>query len=98
MRSLLAGIRRIKGSYNSENIAKAVIFILKEMINIERLGFFISDNATPNNTIIQAILTHLYPDLKDPDSRRVRCLRYIINFAAKAFLFGINADAFKKKS
>jgi hypothetical protein len=34
-------------------------------------------------------------DIKDPNSRRVRCLGYIINLAAKAFLFGKNADAFK---
>ena len=36
--------------------------------------------------------------MKDPDSRRVRYLGHIINLAAKAFLFGKEADAFKEES
>jgi hypothetical protein len=87
MRSLLADKRRIKGSYNGDNIAKAIIFIFKEMINMKRLGFFISDNASFNNTAIRAILAYLRFNLKDPDFKRVKCLRHIINLTAKAFLF-----------
>jgi hypothetical protein len=34
-------------------------------------------------------------NIKDLDSRRVRCLGYIVNLAAKAFLFGEDPDAFK---
>jgi hypothetical protein len=97
VRSLLAGVRRVKGSHSGENIAEAIIFIFKEMISIERLGFFISDNVSPNNTAIRAILAYLRPNLKDPDSRRVRCLGHIINLAAKAFLFKKDADAFKEE-
>jgi hypothetical protein len=87
VRSLLADIRRVKGSHSDENIAKAIIPILKKMISIERLGFFISDNASPNNTVIRAILAYLRSNLKDSDSKRIRCLGHIINLAAKAFLF-----------
>jgi hypothetical protein len=68
------------------------------MISTERLGFFIGDNVTTNNTAIRAILAYLYSDLKDPDSRRVRCLNHIINLAAKAFLFEKNAKAFEEES
>ena len=98
VRSLLAGMRRIKGAYSGENIAEAIIPIIEEMISKERLGFFIGDNATTNNTAIRAILAHLLPELKNPDSRRIRCLSYIINLAAKAFLFGKDADAFEEES
>jgi hypothetical protein len=98
VRSLLAGIKRIKGSYISENITKVVIPIIEAIISSNQLGFFIGDNTASNNTIIRAILAHLCPDLKNSNSRRVRYLGYIINLAAKAFLFKKDADAFKEES
>jgi hypothetical protein len=33
--------------------------------------------------------------IKNPDSRRVRCLGHIINLAAQAFLFGKDQDSFE---
>jgi hypothetical protein len=50
-------MKRIKGAHTSENITETVIFIIKEIINSKRLGFFIKDNATINNTAIRVILT-----------------------------------------
>jgi hypothetical protein len=94
VRSLLVGMKRIKELYINENIIKVVISIIKTIISSNQLGFFIGDNIISNNTAIRAILVYLRLDLKDLDSRRVRCLSYIINLAAKAFLFGKDADAF----
>jgi hypothetical protein len=65
---------------------------------VDRLGFFIGDNTSVNDTAIRVILGQLRPDIKEPDSRRVRCLGHIINLAAKAFLFGKDADAFEEES
>jgi hypothetical protein len=42
-------------------------------------------------------LTHLLLKLENPDFRRIKCLEYIINFAAKVFLFKTGVDAFKKE-
>jgi hypothetical protein len=98
VRSLLAGIKRIEGAHTSENITKTVISIIKAIISIKRLRFFIRNNISTNDIIIRAILTSLRPDIKDPDSRRIRCLRYIINLAVKAFLFGKDAEAFEEES
>jgi hypothetical protein len=94
-RSYLVGMRRIRGTYTGENIAEAVMPVLLEMGILLKLGYFIADNDSRNDICIRAILRKHRPDIKDPDSRRVRCLGYIINLAAKAFLFGKNADAFK---
>jgi len=58
---------------------------------IPKLGYFIADNDGRNDTCIRAILKKHRLDIKDPNSRRVRCLGHIINLAAKAFLFGKNA-------
>ena len=96
--NLLAGMRQIKGSHSGKNIVEAVIPIIQAMSVIDRLGFFIGDNASTNDTAIRAILNQLRPDIEESDSRRVRCFGHIINLAAKAFLFGKDADAFEEES
>jgi hypothetical protein len=90
---LLIGLRRIKGSHSGENIAEAILPVLKLFQLGSNIGFFIADNAGPNDTAIRAILRDLNPDIKDPDSRRVRCFAHIINLVAKAFLFGKDVES-----
>jgi hypothetical protein len=94
-RSYLIGIRRINKAYINENIAKAVTPVLIKMGILLKLGYFIADNDGRNDICIRAILRKYRLNIKDPDSRRVRCLKHIINLAAKAFLFGKNVNAFK---
>ena len=60
-----------------------------------RFGYFIGDNHDANTICLRVICRRLHPDIKDPDSRRVRCLGYILNLVAKVFLFGKDADAFE---
>lgn len=67
-------------------------------IKQSQLGYFVGDNASLNDTAVRAILAELYPTLREPDSRRVRCLGHIINLATKAFLFGNDADSFEEDS
>lgn len=62
---------------------------------VENLGYFISNNNFTNDVAIRCIFTELYKDIENSDSRRVRCLGYIINLAGKAFLFRKDADAFE---
>jgi hypothetical protein len=57
------------------------------MINIKQLGLFVIDNVTTNDTAVKVIFVYLLLKLEDSDFRRVKCLRYIINLVAKAFLF-----------
>jgi hypothetical protein len=95
VQSTLIGMRRVKGAHTGENIAEAMIPVLVEMGVVSRLGFFVGDNAGNNDTCWRAICRKLRPDIKAPDNRRVRCLGHILNLAAKAFLFGKDADAFE---
>jgi hypothetical protein len=44
-RSYLIGLRRVNGARSGENIAEAILPILREMNVVSRLGFFIADNA-----------------------------------------------------
>jgi len=95
-RSVLIGMRRIRGCHSGENIAEAVLAVLKEMgIESNNLGFFTADNATTNDKAIEFIAAELKPELKDPGMLRVRCLGHIINLLAKAFLFGNDAESFE---
>jgi hypothetical protein len=99
VQSLLAEIKRIKGVYIKKNITKTVIPIIKKMVNNNRLGFFIKDNASENSTAIRAIITYLYFNEKDLNFKRIRYLDYIINLAVKAFFFlKKDVDVFEEKS
>jgi hypothetical protein len=93
---LLIGIRRVKGPYLNENIAKVIISMLKAMVSSNRIGYFIKDNNSRNDIVIRALLAYLRPNIKDPDFRRIKCFRHIINLAVKAFLFKKDADAFEE--
>jgi hypothetical protein len=98
VRNLLAGIRRIKGPHSGENIAEIIIPILKAIVSSNRIKYFIGDNNSRNDTVIRALLAYLRPNIKDPNSRCLRCSGHIINLAVKAFLFGKNADTFEEDS
>jgi hypothetical protein len=78
---------RIKGCYSGENIAKAVINVIKRMVEADKLGYFCADNVIVNDLIIRLVLKRIRPDLEYPKRRRVRCLGYIINLVTMAFLF-----------
>jgi hypothetical protein len=56
VRSLLAGIRRIKGYHTGENIAEVIIPVLQTIISSDRIGYFVGDNNTRIDTAIRAIL------------------------------------------
>jgi hypothetical protein len=85
----------VKGSYSRENIIKVIIPVLVEIEIINKLRYFTTDNYCVNDTTIKLILKYLRPDITYLRERRVRYLDYIINLAAKAFLFGGNKDSFK---
>jgi hypothetical protein len=91
----LIGLTRMKEAHSGENIAEAIIPVLKIYNLAPYLGYFIADNASNNDTAIHGILQALRPDIKDPNSRRVRCIAHIINLVVKAFLFGDDVDSFE---
>jgi hypothetical protein len=67
--------------------------VLKLFELAPNLGFFVINNAGSNNIIIRAILRDLNPNIKDPDSRRVKCFAHIINLIIKAFLFSKDVES-----
>jgi hypothetical protein len=87
VQSLLVKMKHIREAYTRENIIKAVIFIIKEIVSSNRLRFFKEDNASKNGIIIRTIITHLCLNEKDLNFRRIRYIGHIINLAVKRFLF-----------
>ena len=94
VQSILIGMRRVHGAHSGENIAEAMILVLQDFDIAPRLGYYIGDNHGANDT---EICRRLRPDIKDPDSRRVRCLGHILNLAVEAFLFGTDSGGDESK-
>jgi hypothetical protein len=86
--SVLIGLKQVLGSHEGANVAEIMIPVISDMIPLDKIGFFQADNDGRCDTAIDAILSKLRPDIKDPRSRRVRCLGHIINLVVSAFMKG----------
>ena len=85
----------LKGPYFGENIAEAIITIIKTYKIISKIGYFILNNAGSNDTYISAIIKRL--NIKDTkEHRRLRYLSHVLNLSVKVILFGENPEVFKK--
>ena len=63
-----------------------------------KLGYFVGDNIGSNDTGICCIFQALCSDIRDSDSRRVRCIGHIINLVAKAFLFKQDVESLEDEN
>lgn len=59
LRIVLIGLRRVIGLHAGEVIAEQVIEVIQEYGIEKRLGYFVLDNATSNDTCVEAILNQL---------------------------------------
>lgn len=89
----------MKGPHTGENQAEILIAIIKEYDLSKKIGYFVTDNATNNDVAIDCVLKELMPELTNQrrKARRLRCLGHVINLAAKAFLFGLDENAFDEQ-
>ena len=78
-------------------MASHLLEVAQEYEITDKLGFFTLDNAGTNDTCLHTFLSACQPNLTNDEvkARRIRCFGHILNLAAKAFLFGKNADAIK---
>jgi hypothetical protein len=97
--SLLA-IREISGPHDDENIGQTVYDVVQEFGIEDKIGFFMSDNATNNDTTIQYIERRVREDGNigfDWHERRLRCWGHIMNLVVKGLLFGPKASKLEKE-
>lgn len=90
----LIAFRRVIGRHSGENIAPVLIEIIRDWdIPARRVGWFQSDNASPNDIAIDLALQTICPHLNDKQrkGRRLRCFGLTANLIARAVLLGKGA-------
>ncbi len=94
LRTVLLAVRNIHGDHSEKNQAKAIIPVINEYGLKEKLGYFMTDNASSNDKCVAEIIDLIQPDI-DLEERRLRCIGHIINLIAKAFIFGNKWETFE---
>lgn len=87
----------LQGEHSGLNQAAIIQNVLNDYRICNKLGYMVMDNAGTNNTLIAAIADSLQDEgvLYNAGERRLRCMGYIINLAAEAFLFGQTVDDYE---
>ena len=73
--------------------------IVREFELAHLLGYFTTDNAGSNDTLLETLAKNLlveYGARINPKKRRIRCLGHIINLSLSAFLFADNKTALEE--
>ena len=70
----------LKGLYSGENIVKAIIAVIETYKIINKIGYFILDNAGLNDTYVSAIIKQL--NIKDiKEHCRLYYFSYVLNLS-----------------
>lgn len=96
----LLALRRQLGAHTGENIAHTMLKVIKEWDLVESTGSVVCDNATNNDTCLQTLfpLLSLIYTKEDVVHRRMRCYGHILNLVGRAFLHGVDKEAFEQES
>ena len=92
--SVVLGVPELDCRHTGVNIASYVKEIIESFEIQNKIGYFVLDNASNNNTAMESLGAELRINGQE---RRVRCFGHIINLAAKALLFGNDASAFEEE-
>ncbi|KAM4062361.1 transposase-like protein [Hirsutella rhossiliensis] len=89
LQSLVVRIKELEGQHSGENMAEAIMEFIREYGIATKVGYFMMDNATNMNTMIDKVsddLEHEFEVFYDPLPHRLRCFGHIINLAVMEFL------------
>jgi hypothetical protein len=77
-------------------VTETIINVRNKYEITKNIRYIMLNNISSNDTCVEEILRQF--DINDiKKQRRLRYLGYIINFAVKIFLFGLNADTFERE-
>lgn len=88
----LLGLKHLEGRHTGENMGDVLSKVIKSYDLTDRIGWFVSDNASSNDTTLRRLATHMVIDLPE---MRLRCLGHILNLACQAMLHGTDAESFE---
>lgn len=83
----------IHGRHSGINLSKIVLEVIQEYEIEEKVGHFMMNNASNNDTMMEELQKNL--DL-NVQQRRLRCLGHVVNLVCKAMLHGTDAESFEK--
>jgi hypothetical protein len=93
-RTLLLSLPRQRGRHCGHGISGIIAEVVREFDIGNKLGYFITDNASNNATCLQFLGEEF--NFSAPE-RHVRCTGHVLNLVAKAILFGSDVDAFESE-
>ncbi|KYK57504.1 putative AC9 transposase [Drechmeria coniospora] len=83
-------LKDIDCEHDGSHLAAAIMEVVDDWGFASKLGYFVTDNASNNDTMMKSLslgLLRQFDIQYDAKSHRLRCQCHIINLAAKAFLF-----------
>lgn len=89
--SLVVRIKELEGQHSGENMAEAIMEFVREYGIASKVGYFMMDNASNLNTMIDKVSDDLEREFDvfyNPLPHRLRCFGHIINLAVMEFLIG----------
>jgi hypothetical protein len=92
--SVLA-LREVNGEHSGENQAVEILDVINDYGIASKVGYFVMDNATNNDTMIKELskkLKEKHEIIWDPRPHRLRCNGHVINLAVQAFLFASDEE------
>jgi hypothetical protein len=97
LRKALLGLLECRNDHSGASQAGLIANVL-ERFEIRRVGYHTGDNASSNNTCLEALSKKLLDTqgiIFDPVHRRVRCFGHIINLSLQAFLLARSKEALR---
>jgi hypothetical protein len=64
-RTVMIALKRLHEAHSGENIGFLLIEIINDFDLKERLGYFVTDNVSSNDTCVHYIFTSFFPDLSE---------------------------------
>lgn len=90
----LIAMDEVDGAHSGENICETFLHIANEYEIRHKLGYFMMDNVSNNDTFLEFISKEHNLGLEyDPEERRLRCNGHVINLSVQSFLFGNSENA-----
>ncbi|KID81002.1 Ribonuclease H-like protein [Metarhizium guizhouense ARSEF 977] len=84
-------IKELEGEHSGEHMAEAIMEFIREYGIATKVGYFMMDNASNMNTMIDEISDDLEREFDvfyDPLPHRLRCTGHVIHLAVMEFLIG----------
>ncbi|OAA53662.1 Ribonuclease H-like protein [Akanthomyces lecanii RCEF 1005] len=91
LQSLVVKVQELDGQHSGENMAEAVMEVIRDYGIAHKVGYFMMDNASNMNAMVDKVsdeLEHEFDVFYDPLPHRLRCVGHIINLAVMEFLIG----------